>query len=238
MKLRVDNVSVFYGIAQALEDVSLSVSEGEIISIIGSNGAGKSTLIRAVCGLQRPRKGLVLLDEKDITGIHPYKIARMGLIVVPEGRQVFLPLTIRENLEMGSFAGRGRLGGRHIQQTLEEVFDLFPILRKRQGQQGNTLSGGEQQMLVIGRALMSAPRLLLMDEPSLGLAPMMVEFTFDTLKKLHQSGIGLLLVEQNAYEALQLADRGYVLESGKVVLEDTGANLIMEKRVQKAYLGA
>lgn len=238
MKLRVVNVSVFYGIAQALEDVSLSVSEGEIISIIGSNGAGKSTLIRAVCGLQRPRKGLVLLDEKDITGIHPYKIARMGLIVVPEGRQVFLPLTIRENLEMGSFAGRGRLGGRHIQQTLEEVFDLFPILRKRQGQQGNTLSGGEQQMLVIGRALMSAPRLLLMDEPSLGLAPMMVEFTFDTLKKLHQSGIGLLLVEQNAYEALQLADRGYVLESGKVVLEDTGANLIMEKRVQKAYLGA
>jgi len=237
MRLEVDRVSVFYGVAQALEDVSLEVSDKEIVSIIGSNGAGKSTLIKTICGLQPPRKGRILLDEKEINGFQPYKIARMGLIVVPEGRQAFLPLTVRENLEMGSIAGHGFGGTKQLKQSLEEVFDLFPILRKRQTQQGRTLSGGEQQMLVIGRALMSAPRLLLLDEPSLGLAPMMVELTFSTLVKLHKSGIGLLLVEQNAFEALQLADRGYVLENGKVVMENSGEKLIQEEDIRKAYLG-
>ncbi len=237
MRLKTEQISVFYGAAQALEQVSVQVSEKEIISIIGSNGAGKSTLIKSICGLKAPQQGKIHLDDLEITSLPPYRIARMGLIAVPEGRQIFLPLNVRENLEMGTFAGRGRRGRKFVEEALEEVFDLFPILRSRQTQQGSTLSGGEQQMLAIGRALMSKPRLLLLDEPSLGLAPMMVELTFSTLTKLHTSGIGLLVVEQNAFEALQLADRGYVLENGRVVLEDSGIRLIHEERVRKAYLG-
>lgn len=237
MQLKVDHLSVFYGAAQALDQVSVQVSEQEIISIIGSNGAGKSTLIKSICGLKSPQEGTVHLDGRKITGLAPYRIARMGLIVVPEGRQIFLPLNVRENLEMGSFAGRGRAGNKAVEEAMEEVFGLFPILKSRQTQQGSTLSGGEQQMLAIGRALMSKPRILLLDEPSLGLAPMMVELTFHTLTQLHASGIGLLVVEQNAFEALQLADRGYVLENGTVVLEGQGDSLIHEERIRKAYLG-
>lgn len=237
MQLKVDHLSVFYGAARALDQVSVQVSEQEIISIIGSNGAGKSTLIKTICGLKSPQQGTVHLDAREITGLAPYRIARLGLIVVPEGRQIFLPLNVRENLEMGSFAGRGRLEKQAVEGAIEEVFELFPILRSRQTQQGSTLSGGEQQMLAIGRALMSKPRILLLDEPSLGLAPMMVELTFSTLTRLHASGIGLLVVEQNAFEALQLADRGYVLENGTVVLEGSGDSLIHEERIRKAYLG-
>ena len=237
MELTVENISVFYGRAQALEDISIHLGEAEIISIIGSNGAGKSTLLKTICGLLSPRQGRVAIDGVDTTGYAPYKIARLGMAMVPEGRQIFMPLTVRENLEMGVFAGTKSKGKKAIQAALDEVYELFPILKERKNQLGSSLSGGEQQMLAIGRALMSHPKMLLLDEPSLGLAPIIVEHTFNTLRELHRSGMAILLVEQNAFEALQLADRAYVLESGRLATEGSGTDLLNDKSIQNHYLG-
>ena len=180
---------------------------------------------------------MILLNDKEITSLSPYKIARLGMVMIPEGRQIFLPLTVRENLEMGAYADRKSFGRDGLQGRLEQVYRLFPVLKEREKQMGRTLSGGEQQMLAIGRALMSKPEMLLMDEPSLGLAPLLVDLTFRTIKDLHSSGITILLVEQNAYDALQLADRGYVLGNGRVVMEGEGATLLKEKGIQDLYLG-
>jgi branched-chain amino acid transport system ATP-binding protein len=232
--LRIENISVFYGAGQALEDVSIEVNRESTVCIIGSNGAGKSTLLRTTCGLISPARGRILLDDKDITGHPCHRITRMGMSMVPEGRQIFLPLTVRENLEMGIFARAER---KELAGAFEEVYQMFPVLRKREAQLGYTLSGGEQQMLAIGRALIARPKMLLLDEPSLGLAPIVMEVIFSTLLYLKRSGIEILLVEQNAFEALELADRGYVLENGRVVMQGTGPDLLTKEEVRRTYLG-
>jgi branched-chain amino acid transport system ATP-binding protein len=231
--LKLENVHTFYGPVEALKGVSLDVNAGEIVTLIGANGAGKSTLLMTVCGSPHATHGTVAFEGRDITRQPTHDIMRRGLAVVPEGRRIFPGLTVLENLHMGGFfAAKERL-----EEDLERVYTLFPRLQERRNQRGGTLSGGEQQMLSIGRALMSHPTLLLLDEPSLGLAPLVIAQIFETLQEIREEGVTIFLVEQNAHRALQLADRGYVLENGCIVLADQGDNLLVNQEVRKAYLG-
>ena len=223
-----------YGPIQALHDVSLEIREGEIVTLIGANGAGKSTTLRLVSGLVRPTCGEVLFENSSLARVAPHDIVARGIGHAPEGRRVFAGLTVLENLEMGAYLVRGR---QRVRKALDEVFELFPRLRERRAQRAGTLSGGEQQMLAIGRALMTRPKLLLLDEPSLGLAPTLVRSIFGVISDIQQRGVTILLVEQNAHMALRVADRGYVLETGRIVLADTSANLEASPEVRAAYLG-
>ena len=232
--LDVENVHSYYGNIHALKGVSLTVNKGEIVTLIGANGAGKSTTLKTISGILKPREGAVRLRGEDLAKLPAHKIVEKGIVLVPEGRHVFAVLTVLENLEMGAFSRKDRDG---IAKDIARVFDLFPRLKERQSQLAGTLSGGEQQMLAIGRALMGRPKMLLLDEPSMGLAPVLVDFVFEMIKQLHQQGTTILLVEQNARMALQLADRGYVLQSGEVVLSDAAVNLRANETVRKAYLG-
>lgn len=231
--LSFDNVSAHYGKIQALHNVSLHINQGEIVTLIGANGAGKTTLLGTLCGDPRASSGRVVFDGKDITDWQTAKIMREAVAIVPEGRRVFSRMTVEENLAMGGFfADRDQ-----FQTRIKWVYELFPRLHERRVQRAGTMSGGEQQMLAIGRALMSQPRLLLLDEPSLGLAPIIIQQIFDTIEQLREQGMTIFLVEQNANQALKLADRGYVLENGHVVLEDTGDALLANEAVRSAYLG-
>jgi branched-chain amino acid transport system ATP-binding protein len=232
--LEIENVHAYYGQIHALKGVSLTVDRGEIVTLIGANGAGKSTLLKTTSGLLRPRQGSIRLDGEELTRCAPHEIVTKGVVQVPEGRRVFGRLTVIENLEMGAFAISDE---RLIKKNLERVFNLFPRLKERYKQVAGTFSGGEQQMLATGRALMANPRVLLMDEPSMGLAPVLVDSIFETIQHLHAEGTTILLVEQNARMALQVAGRGYVLQSGVVVLSDTAENLRQNEMVREAYLG-
>jgi branched-chain amino acid transport system ATP-binding protein len=232
--LEVDNVHTYYGQIHALKGVSLTVDKGEIVTLIGANGAGKSTLLKTTSGLLRPRSGSIRIDGEELTHYPPHEIVSKGVVQVPEGRRVFGRLTVTENLEMGAFAISDP---RRVRENLERVFNLFPRLKDRYKQVAGTLSGGEQQMLATGRALMANPRVLLMDEPSMGLAPVLVDSIFQTILQLYAEGTTILLVEQNARMALQVASRGYVLQSGAVVVSDTAENLRHNETVRKAYLG-
>ncbi|ACT11170.1 high-affinity branched-chain amino acid ABC transporter ATP-binding protein LivF [Pectobacterium aroidearum] len=231
--LSLHQVSAHYGKIQALHQVSLHINQGEIVTLIGANGAGKTTLLGTLCGDPRATEGTITFDGKDITNWQTAQIMREAIAIVPEGRRVFSRMTVEENLAMGGFfADREQ-----YQERIARVYDLFPRLYERRAQRSGTMSGGEQQMLAIGRALMSQPRLLLLDEPSLGLAPIIILQIFDTIQQLREEGMTIFLVEQNANQALKLADRGYVLENGHVVLEDTGAALLANEAVRSAYLG-
>jgi branched-chain amino acid transport system ATP-binding protein len=232
--LEVENVHVYYGNIHALRGVSLTVEEGEIVTLIGANGAGKSTTLFTISGLLKPREGTVLLEGDNLSIYPAHEVVAKGVCQVPEGRRIFTRLTVQENLEMGAFTRSDRAG---IKQDLERTFSLFPRLKERRNQVGGTLSGGEQQMLATARALMSRPRLLLLDEPSMGLAPILVEAIFDTVREINSQGTTILLVEQNAHIALQIAHRGYVLETGEVALSDSAENLRQNEMVQKVYLG-
>jgi len=232
--LEIQNIHSYYGHIHALKGVSLDVDKGEIVTLIGANGAGKSTMLKTTSGLLKPRQGSILLEGEDLTRYRPHQIVVKGVVQVPEGRRIFGRLTVKENLEMGAFA---ITDSRRIESNLERVFNLFPRLRERQKQVGGTLSGGEQQMLATGRALMANPSVLLMDEPSMGLAPVLVDIIFDTIRQLHADGTTILLVEQNARMALQVASRGYVLQSGVVVLSDSAETLRQNEMVRIAYLG-
>ena len=232
--LEIDDIHVFYDKIHALKGVSVHVEPGEIVTLVGGNGAGKSTTLRAISGLLHPREGAIRFEGKVIVGMGAHDIAASGLRHVPEGRRVFGRLTIAENLDMGGFTRADR---RQLRADREQMLELFPRLRERYRQLAGTLSGGEQQMLATARALMGKPRLLLMDEPSMGLAPMMVEQVFETMARIKAEGVTILLVEQNAPMALGIADRGYVLESGRIVLEGRGQDLLGDERVQRAYLG-
>ncbi|WP_273974490.1 high-affinity branched-chain amino acid ABC transporter ATP-binding protein LivF [Serratia ureilytica] len=231
--LSFNQVSAHYGKIQALHQVSLTISQGEIVTLIGANGAGKTTLLGTLCGEPRASEGSIVFQGQDITQWQTSRIMREAVAIVPEGRRVFSRMTVEENLAMGGF-----FADRHqYQQRIERVFTLFPRLLERRSQRAGTMSGGEQQMLAIGRALMSLPKLLLLDEPSLGLAPIIIQQIFDIIQQLREEGMTIFLVEQNANQALKLADRGYVLENGRVVLEDTGAALLANEAVRSAYLG-
>jgi branched-chain amino acid transport system ATP-binding protein len=232
--LEVENVHTYYGHIHALKGVSVNVDKGEIVTLIGANGAGKSTALKTISGLLKPRQGRIELEGEDLTRYRPHEIVAKGVVQVPEGRRVFGRLTVTENLEMGAFALND---SRQLGTNLEKVFKLFPRLEERRKQIAGTLSGGEQQMLATGRALMANPRVLLLDEPSMGLAPVLVDSIFDTIRQLHAAGTTILLVEQNARIALQVASRGYVLQTGVVVLNDTAENLRRNEMVRKAYLG-
>jgi branched-chain amino acid transport system ATP-binding protein len=232
--LDIEHVHTYYGRIHALKGVSLTVDRGEIVTLIGANGAGKSTLLNTTSGLLKPHEGSIRLDGEDLVLLPPHEIVMKGLVQVPEGRRVFGRLTVVENLEMGAFACTDR---RIVVANLDRAFALFPRLRERSKQVAGTLSGGEQQMLAMGRALMANPRILLLDEPSMGLAPVLVDSIFDTIEQLHASGIPILLVEQNARMALQVANRGHVLQSGVIVLSDAAENLRKNETVRKAYLG-
>ncbi len=232
--LELRNVDTYYGQIHALKGVSVTVDPGEIVTIIGANGAGKSTLLKTASGLLRPRHGTVRLEGEDITGMKAHRVVQKGLVQVPEGRRIFGQLTVAENLDMGAFTCRDAAKNR---QNLERVLDLFPRLRERLRQVAGTMSGGEQQMLAMGRAMMANPRMLLLDEPSMGLAPVLVDAIFETIQKLHAAGTTILLVEQNARMALQVASRGYVLQSGSVILSDAAAKLADDAQVRRAYLG-
>jgi len=232
--LEVDNVHAFYGQIEALKGISLTVDEGEIVTLIGANGAGKSTTLKTISGLLRPRQGAVRFNGQDLRAVPAHKIVDQGIVQVPEGRRVFGRLTVMENLEMGAFSRSDPQG---IDKSMELVFELFPRLKERRGQVAGTLSGGEQQMLATARALMADPQVLLMDEPSMGLAPVLVDSIFETIQELHGSGTTILLVEQNARMALQVADRGYVMQSGEIVLSGSAEDLRANETVRKAYLG-
>ncbi|MEQ4529871.1 MAG: high-affinity branched-chain amino acid ABC transporter ATP-binding protein LivF [Mixta sp.] len=232
--LTLSKVSAHYGKIQALHQVSLHINQGEIVTLIGANGAGKTTLLGTLCGEPRATEGVITFDGKTITDWQTARIMREAIAIVPEGRRVFSRMTVEENLAMGGFFASRQ----QYQQRIERVYDLFPRLHERRIQRAGTMSGGEQQMLAIGRALMSQPRLLLLDEPSLGLAPIIIQQIFDTIEQLRQEGMTIFLVEQNANQALKLADRGYVLENGHVVLEDSGDALLANEAVRSAYLGA
>jgi branched-chain amino acid transport system ATP-binding protein len=232
--LTLQDVDVYYGAIHALQRVSLQVEAGEIVTLIGSNGAGKSTTLRAISGLIRPRAGAIRFEGTDLAHLRPHQIVAAGIGHAPEGRRVFANLSVRENLDLGAYSRRDREG---IRRDLEEILELFPRLKERLSQQAGTLSGGEQQMLAIGRALMGRPRLLLLDEPSLGLAPFLVTEIFRILREVNRRGTTVLLVEQNAHMALETAQRGYVLETGRVVLADAGRALLANPEVRKAYLG-
>jgi branched-chain amino acid transport system ATP-binding protein len=232
--LEILDLHVHYGGIHAIKGISMKVEEGQIISLIGANGAGKSTTLRTICGLKEATRGSIKYKGVELTKLDTSEIVKLGVTMVPEGRRVFSNLTVYENLLAGAYLRKDKEG---IKKDIEYVFDLFPRLRERINQRAGTLSGGEQQMLAIGRALMSHPKLLLLDEPSLGLAPVLVKEVFQMIKKIHSEGVTILLVEQNAYEALKLCDYGYVLETGRIVLQGTGKELLEDKRVRKAYLG-
>ena len=232
--LKIDELNTFYGQIHALKGISLEVTEGEIVTLIGANGAGKSTTLKTISGQIAPKSGTITYDGQQIQGMPTHKVTAKAVIQVPEGRRIFPRMTVHENLEMGAFLRRDKDG---IAADLERVFELFPRLKERLSQKGGTLSGGEQQMLAMGRSMMSKPKLLMLDEPSMGLAPVVVEQIFDTILKLHAAGITILLVEQNAHMALSIADRGYVLETGEIKLTGTGRELLSNEAVRKAYLG-
>ena len=231
--LEVKDIHVYYGSIHAVKGVSFEVNQGEIVTLIGANGAGKSTVLNTVSGLLHPRSGSIVFDGKDLKGVAPHKSVQHGLAQCPEGRRIFLQMTVEENLEMGAFTQPSA----DTAQGIEDVYQRFPRLQERRSQVAGTLSGGEQQMLAIGRALMSKPKLLMLDEPSMGLAPILVEQIFDIIKELHAAGTTILLVEQNAQAALSVADRAYVLETGAISLSGTGKELMASDRVRKAYLG-
>jgi len=231
--LRVEDLRTAYGKITALSGISLEVGAGEIVTLIGANGAGKTTTLKTIAGLLKPQSGRIFLNGREITRLPAHEVVRRGVSLAPEGRRIFPELTVRENLEMGAFS-RPPAAER---EEIERVFSIFPILAERQNQRGGTLSGGEQQMLAIGRALMSGPQLLLLDEPSLGLAPKLVETIFNVITRINKGGMAILLVEQNANMALSVAVRGYVLESGKIVIADTAPALLHNERVRHAYLG-
>jgi len=232
--LKLTSIESYYGNIQALKGITLEVAEGGIVAILGANGAGKSTTLRTISGLIQPRRGQILFQGKPIHRIPPHRIVRMGICQVPEGRDIFMGLTVQENLKMGAFT---RKDGKGIQTDLERIYTSFPILKERARQQAGTLSGGEQQMLAIARGLMSNPRLMLLDEPSLGLAPLMVEEIFRIITEINNEGVTILLVEQNANMALQIAQHGYVMETGTIALDDSAENLIKNDYVRKVYLG-
>lgn len=232
--LQVNNIDTFYGNIQALRNVCFEVKHGEIVTLIGSNGAGKSSTLRTISALIKPKKGEIYYHQKPINSLLAHEVAEMGIAHVPEGRKIFPRMTVEENLEMGAFRFKEAA---QIKRNIEFVYELFPRLKERYKQKGGTLSGGEQQMLAIGRALMSEPTILLMDEPSMGLAPLMVEFIFEIIHKLNTEGMTILLVEQNAHKALKIAHRGYVLQTGSIVLEGTGEELLQNEMVMEAYLG-
>lgn len=232
--LEVEGIDTYYGNIQALKGVSLTVDRGEVVTLIGSNGAGKTTTLRTISGILRPRRGLVKMAGKRIDNIPSEQLVRLGIGHSPEGRRIFSRMTVQENLQMGAFTRRDKAG---IAEDMERVLTLFPRLRERLVQRGGTLSGGEQQMLAMGRALMSRPQVLLLDEPSMGLSPILVQTIFTIIRELNAAGSTILLVEQNALLALEVAHRGYVIETGQIVLEDTGRNLLNSEKVRKAYLG-
>jgi branched-chain amino acid transport system ATP-binding protein len=232
--LQLDNLHTYYGNIHALQGLTLHVEEGEIVTLVGANGAGKSTTLRTISGVTRARSGTVKLEGKDITALPPHQITALGVGHVPEGRRIFPLLTVQENLEIGAWNVTNRSD---ILQRLERIFSLFPRLKERLSQKGGTLSGGEQQMLAIGRALMARPRVLLLDEPSMGLAPVLVEGIFGIIQEINAQGTTILLVEQNALMALEVAQRGYVLQSGSLVLTDRAGALLSNEMVRKAYLG-
>jgi branched-chain amino acid transport system ATP-binding protein len=232
--LEVNNIDTLYGKIQALWSVSLRIHDGEIVALVGSNGAGKTTLLNTISGLLHPASGSVVFQGKRIDGLTPHAIAELGMSHIPEGRRLFPDMSVRENLEMGAYAKRA---WKHKQETLEKVYQLFPILKARQGQLASTLSGGEQQMVAIGRGLMSQPRLCIIDEPSSGLAPLMVDEIFGIIQGLRDQGIAIFLIEQNVQQTLEIADRAYVLENGRVILEGESNQLLQEELIRKAYLG-
>lgn len=232
--LEVNNIHAYYGNIHALKGISITVEEGEIVTLIGANGAGKTTTLRAISGLIKPAQGSIQLEGEDLAAYPAHEIVYKGVAMVPEGRGIFAKLTVAENLEMGAYSRDNKA---EIKIDMERVFDLFPRLKERRTQVSGTLSGGEQQMLATGRAMMARPRLLLMDEPSMGLAPVLVESVFDTIVRINKEGTTVLLVEQNATMALQIASRGYVLQTGEIVLHDSADNLQKNEMVQKAYLG-
>jgi branched-chain amino acid transport system ATP-binding protein len=235
--LKIRNLQTFYGRIRVLDNVSLSVKPGEIITLIGANGAGKSTLLNCISSLIPCREGEIVFQDQRINGQQPEEVVRLGICQVPEGRQIFQPLTVQENLELGAYLRYGRRERGSIEQDLNMVFSLFPVLSERSNQVSGTLSGGEQQMLAIGRALMSRPRLLLLDEPSMGLAPKVVVDIFHTISRLRHEGLTILIVEQNARAALKIADRGYVLETGRIILQGSATELLEDRDVKRAYLG-
>ena len=232
--LKVDNIDVYYGAIHAIKGISIEVPKGEIVTLVGSNGAGKSTTLRTISGLMKPKNGTILFEDKNIVGVPAHKIVGMGLCQVPEGRHVFANMSVMENLELGAYLRNDKDG---IARDLEDVFKKFPRLLERKDQISGTLSGGEQQMLAMGRALMSRPRLLLLDEPSMGLAPLLVKEIFNIIKEINDSGTTVLLVEQNANMALSIADKAYVLETGRIALAGTAQELASSEAVRKAYLG-
>jgi branched-chain amino acid transport system ATP-binding protein len=232
--LELNDVHTFYGTIEAIKGISLEVHEGEIVTLIGANGAGKSTTLRSIQGINRPKRGSIRFNGTDIVGHPPHEIVRLGISQSPEGRRLFARMTVLENLEMGAFQRRDKSG---VNEDVERVFGLFPRLAERRAQKAGTLSGGEQQMCAMGRALMARPKLLLLDEPSMGLAPVLVERIFEIITEINQQGTTILLVEQNALMALDIASRGYVLETGAVALTDEAAALRTNERVRKAYLG-
>ena len=231
--LKVNDINVYYGAIHAIKGVSFEVNDGEVVTLIGANGAGKSTTLNTVCGLLRSRTGSIEFLDKNLASVPAHRIVELGMAHVPEGRRIFQQMTVEENLEMGAYT-QARAG---IPANLERVYEQFPRLKERRRQIAGTLSGGEQQMLAMGRGLMSSPKLLMLDEPSMGLAPILVEQIFDIIKRLHQAGTTILLVEQNARMALSVADRGYVLETGKIVATGTGDELLHDEAVKRAYLG-
>jgi branched-chain amino acid transport system ATP-binding protein len=235
--LRILNLEAGYGPLRVLKGISLHVSAGEVVAIIGANGAGKTTLLKTIAGVLKPSRGSILLDKREVHGLAPEKLVTRGCSLVPEGRHVFSTMSVRENLLLGAYSRRGRGHAADLHACLEQVYGLFGILKERANQLAGTLSGGQQQMLAIGRALMSRPRLLMMDEPSLGVAPLVVRDIYKTIAGLKDSGLTILLVEQNARAALAVADRGYVVETGQIVLEGTARELCDNREVQRAYLG-
>lgn len=244
--LKLTNIHSFYGPIEALKGIDIEVKEGEIVCLIGNNGAGKSTILMTISGILMPRSGDIVFQGKSVKGTPPHRIVQLGVSQVPEGRRIFPRLTVKENLEIGAYSvaggrfsvfGEQKTSNQQLTARLAKVFELFPVLGERHRQPGGTLSGGEQQMLAIGRALMSGPKLLLLDEPSLGLAPIIVSKIFKIIKEINREGVTILLVEQNARAALKLSHRGYVLENGRVALEGGGEELLSNERVRKAYLG-
>ncbi|ANB55800.1 branched chain amino acid ABC transporter, ATP-binding protein [Anoxybacillus sp. B7M1] len=231
--LRLENINTFYGGIHALKGITLEVNEGEIVTLIGSNGAGKSTTLKTISGQVKPKSGTILYNGKDITNTPPHVTAFDGIAHVPEGRRIFPRLTVKENLEMGAFSVKDR---KVIEERMERVFHYFPKIKERLHQKGGTMSGGEQQMLAIGRALMMQPKLLMLDEPSMGLAPIIVEQIFEIIHELNEEGMTILLVEQNAFQALQIAHRGYVIQTGEIVMTGPGQELLVNEQVREAYL--